>query len=66
MDIGQVRTLVQRIDKDQRGRLGVLVNDIWGGEGELTRNFSQPFWEHDLADRPAILHNAVDTHIITS
>src|SRR3954453_1565531 len=31
LEAGQVEALVQRIDGD-RGRLDVLVNDIWGGE----------------------------------
>ena len=66
MDISQVRDLVQRIENEQDGQLDVLVNDIWSGQGELTKNWHRPFWEHDLASRLAIYHNAVDTHIITS
>jgi NAD(P)-dependent dehydrogenase (short-subunit alcohol dehydrogenase family) len=31
LQAGQVEALVQRIDAE-RGRLDVLVNDIWGGE----------------------------------
>lgn len=63
--IDQVRVLVERIDREQDGRLDVLVNDIWGGEGFLG-DYSTPFWKHDLAAGLQVLHNAVDTHIITS
>ncbi len=59
----EVHALVERI-KDDYGRLDVLVNDVWGGDS-LTQ-WDSPFWEHDLADGLALLHNAVDTHIITS
>ncbi len=59
----EVRALVERIE-DDFGRLDVLVNDVWGGDS-LTQ-WDSPFWEHDLGDGLALLHNAVDTHIITS
>src|SRR3982074_3469803 len=32
LDVAQVRAVVDRIDREH-GRLDVLVNDIWGGEG---------------------------------
>jgi NAD(P)-dependent dehydrogenase (short-subunit alcohol dehydrogenase family) len=63
--IEQVRDLVARINSEQSGQLDILVNDIWGGEG-LVGNHRSPFWEHDLPVRLGVLHNAVDTHIITS
>jgi len=66
MEIDQVRELVDRIDREQDGRIDLLVNDIWGGQGELTDNWFRPFWEHDLAGSLAIGRNAVETHIITS
>lgn len=58
-----VRVLVDRIDRE-RGRLDVLVNDVWGGD-PLTQ-WGVPFWEHDLAGGLALLHGAVDTHLTTS
>jgi NAD(P)-dependent dehydrogenase (short-subunit alcohol dehydrogenase family) len=60
---GEVSDLVGRIEK-QEGRLDILVNDIWGGD-PLTE-WGVPFWEHDLDSGLALLHQAVDTHIITS
>ena len=66
MDMDQVRDLVERIDRAHAGQLDVLVNDVWGGQDELAKNFNRPFWEHDLRAQLAVLHNAVDTHIITS
>ncbi|MDH3753463.1 MAG: SDR family oxidoreductase [Acidimicrobiia bacterium] len=46
------------------GRLDILVNDVWGGD-PLTQ-WNVPFWEHDLGHGLALLHQAIDTHLITS
>src|ERR671919_473458 len=63
LEPAQVESLVQRIDAD-RGRLDVLVNDIWGGE--LLFEWDTPVWEHDLEKGLRILRLAIDTHLITS
>ncbi len=62
-DEAQVAELVARIDREQGGRLDILVNDIWGGE-ELTEG--KPFWELDVAKGLLMLERAVATHIITN
>ena len=59
----QVAALVERIDAE-RGRLDVLVNDIWGGE--LLFEWDTPVWEHDLDKGLRMLRLAIDTHLITS
>jgi len=59
----QVEALVQRIEAE-RGRMDVLVNDIWGGE--LLAEWNTPLWEHDLDGGLRMLRLAVDTHLITS
>src|SRR5829696_2670654 len=46
LESDQVAALVERIDTEQ-GRLDVLVNDVWGGEGLF--EWDTPVWEHDLA-----------------
>jgi NAD(P)-dependent dehydrogenase (short-subunit alcohol dehydrogenase family) len=63
LDPAQVRALVERIDAE-RGRLDVLVNDIWGAEHLFEWN--APIWEHDLDAGLRLLRLAVDTHLITS
>ena len=63
LDSEQVRALVERIDAEH-GRLDVLVNDVWGGERLF--EWDTPLWEHDLPRGLALLHQAVDTHLITS
>ncbi|MFE1440433.1 SDR family oxidoreductase [Streptomyces sp. NPDC058739] len=63
LEAGQVRALVERIDTE-RGRLDVLVNDIWGGENLF--EWESPVWEHDLDNGLRMLRLAVDTHAITS
>ena len=59
----QVESLVGRIDAE-RGRLDVLVNDIWGGE--KLAQWDTPVWEHDLDGGLRMLRLAIDTHLITS
>ena len=63
LEAAQVEALVQRIDAE-RGRLDVLVNDIWGAE--LLFEWDTPVWEHDLEKGLRILRLAIDTHLITS
>ncbi len=59
----RVKALVERIDAE-RGRLDVLVNDIWGGEQLF--EWDAPLWEHDLDNGLRMLRLAIDTHLITS
>ena len=63
LDVDQVRSVVNRIDCEH-GRLDVLVNDIWGGEGRF--EWDAPLWKTDLERGLRLLHLAVDTHLITS
>ncbi|MER8043180.1 SDR family oxidoreductase [Streptomyces sp. NPDC094032] len=63
LDPGQVRALVERIDRDH-GRLDVLVNDVWGGEHLLA--FGKKTWEYDLDGGLRMLELGVKTHAITS
>jgi NAD(P)-dependent dehydrogenase (short-subunit alcohol dehydrogenase family) len=58
-----VAALVERIDSE-RGRLDVLVNDIWGAEHLF--EFDKPVWEHDLDDGLRLLRLAIETHLVTS
>ena len=59
----EVAALVARI-RAERGRLDILVNDIWGGEHLFEWN--KPVWEHDLENGLRLLRLAVDTHLITA
>ena len=43
----EVEALVARI-RAERGRLDVLVNDVWGGE--TLKEWNKPVWEHDLTN----------------
>jgi NAD(P)-dependent dehydrogenase (short-subunit alcohol dehydrogenase family) len=63
LDPAQVRGLIERIDSE-RGRLDVVVNDIWGAEHLF--EWSTPVWEHDLDNGLRLLRLAIDTHLITS
>jgi NAD(P)-dependent dehydrogenase (short-subunit alcohol dehydrogenase family) len=63
LEAEQVRALMERIDRE-RGRLDVLVNDVWGGDP--LAEWNKPVWEHSLEKGLRLLRLAVDTHIITS
>ncbi|MFF3501319.1 SDR family oxidoreductase [Streptomyces sp. NPDC003247] len=63
LEPARVRALVDRIAAE-RGRLDVLVNDIWGGENLF--EWDTPLWEHDLDNGLRLLRLAVETHAITS
>jgi NAD(P)-dependent dehydrogenase (short-subunit alcohol dehydrogenase family) len=59
---GQVAALVADI-YGERGRLDVLVNDIFGGDRYM--QWARPLWEHDCAGGLRMLQMGVHTHLIT-
>ncbi|KIF74141.1 short-chain dehydrogenase [Streptomyces sp. 150FB] len=63
LEVAEVRAVVERIDRE-RGRLDVLVNDVWGGEHLI--EFGRKMWETDLARGLRMLELGVRSHIITS
>ncbi|MFI2645292.1 SDR family oxidoreductase [Streptomyces sp. NPDC018610] len=66
LDQDRVRALVRRIDHE-RGRLDILVNDLWGGEHLTAESvFGKKSWETPLADGLRILELGVRSHVITA
>ncbi|MGH2504972.1 MAG: SDR family oxidoreductase, partial [Ktedonobacterales bacterium] len=63
LNMDAVEGLVARIEAE-RGRLDVLVNDIFGGH-KYTQ-WDKKLWEHDLAGGLYMLRMGVHTHLITS
>jgi NAD(P)-dependent dehydrogenase (short-subunit alcohol dehydrogenase family) len=59
----EVEALVAKI-RMERGRLDILVNDIWGGERLFEWN--KAVWDHNLDNGLRLLRLAVDTHLITA
>jgi NAD(P)-dependent dehydrogenase (short-subunit alcohol dehydrogenase family) len=62
-DPAAVAELVAAIDRE-RGRLDVLVNDIFGGDRYM--EWDKPLWEHDWEGGLRMLQMGVHTHLITS
>ncbi|TGK28950.1 SDR family NAD(P)-dependent oxidoreductase [Leptospira gomenensis] len=62
-DSAEVRRLFERIDSE-RGRLDLLVNDVWGGDPLV--DWSKKFWEHSLEDGLKIQRSCLDPHLITN
>lgn len=66
LDVDRVRALVGRID-EERGRLDVLVNDLWGGEHLLVGSvFGKKSWETPLDVGLRILDLGARSHVITA
>jgi NAD(P)-dependent dehydrogenase (short-subunit alcohol dehydrogenase family) len=61
-DPGAVAGLVATIERE-RGRLDVLVNDIFGGDQYA--EWEKPLWEHDWPGGLRMLQMGVHTHLIT-
>ncbi|GMK38020.1 short-chain dehydrogenase [Paenibacillus sp. CCS19] len=59
-----VRTLFERIAREQEGCLDILVNDVWGGDPLV--DWSKPFWDHSLQNGLLLQRQAVHSHMITS
>ena len=62
-DIKAVEGLVATIDRE-KGRLDVLVNDIFGGHPYM--QWDKKLWEHDIAAGFTMLRNGVGSHLITA
>jgi NAD(P)-dependent dehydrogenase (short-subunit alcohol dehydrogenase family) len=62
-DPAAVGELVATIERE-RGRLDVLVNDIFGGDRYM--EWDKPLWEHDWEGGLRMLQMGVHTHLITS
>ncbi|HIW63216.1 MAG TPA: SDR family NAD(P)-dependent oxidoreductase [Candidatus Stackebrandtia excrementipullorum] len=63
LDGDRVRALVDRI-RTEKGRLDILVNNLWGGDHLVGWNTT--LWEHDLDDGLRILRLGVESHLITA
>lgn len=59
----EVAALIARIEAE-RGRLDVLVNDIWGGDPMV--DWSAKFWALDIGKVRALVDQAVFSHLITA
>jgi NAD(P)-dependent dehydrogenase (short-subunit alcohol dehydrogenase family) len=62
MRVEDVTALALRIEREQGGRLDVLVDDTWGGDQYVEW---KPLWEHDLDNGLRALRNGLETHLIT-
>ncbi len=62
LDVDAVADLVARIEAE-RGRLDILVNDIFGGHNYM--QWDKKLWEHDLTGGLYMLRMGVHTHLIT-
>ncbi|MDS1271868.1 SDR family oxidoreductase [Lipingzhangella sp. LS1_29] len=59
----QVHDLAKRIDAEH-GKLDILVNGLWGGDGHLS--WDTPVWKHPLETSLRMIRLGVDAHLITA
>ncbi len=59
----EVVALIARIEAE-RGRLDILVNDIWGGDPMI--DWGAKFWQLDIGTVRALVEQAVLSHLITA
>jgi NAD(P)-dependent dehydrogenase (short-subunit alcohol dehydrogenase family) len=59
----EVAAVIARIEAE-RGRLDVLVNDIWGGDPMV--DWSAKFWQLDIEKVRALVEQAILSHLITA
>ncbi|NJP05277.1 MAG: SDR family NAD(P)-dependent oxidoreductase [Chloroflexaceae bacterium] len=62
--IEQVTAFFARVQREQRGQLDILVNDVWGGDSFI--QWDTPFWELELDKGLMMIERSVFSHIITS
>ena len=65
-DDEQIRSLFERIDREQQGQLDLVVNNVFSGVQAIRNAFGKPFWqaEPDLWD--AINNVGLRSHYVTS
>ena len=59
----EVAALIARIEAE-RGRLDILVNDVWGGDPMI--DWSVKFWQLDIGQVRALVEQAVISHLLTA
>ena len=60
----EVEALFARVVQEQDGRLDLLVNDVWGGDG--LSEWGKPFWECSRENSLLMQERAVWSHFITA
>lgn len=61
----EVQALFERI-RDERGKLDVLVNNVWGGYEGYDDTFTLPFWEQPLSRWQGMFTAGVYAHYLAS
>jgi NAD(P)-dependent dehydrogenase (short-subunit alcohol dehydrogenase family) len=61
-----VAALFERVEREQQGRLDLLVNNAWGGHETFDGVFDAPFWEHPLSHWDSMFDRGVRNHVLTS
>lgn len=62
----EVRSLFERVTREQQGRLDLLVNNAWGGHETFDGVFEAPFWERPLTHWDSMMDRGVRNHLVAS
>ncbi|MGM9487347.1 SDR family oxidoreductase [Ideonella sp. YS5] len=61
-----VALLFERVDREQQGRLDLLVNNAWGGHETFDGVFDAPFWQHPMSHWDSMFDRGVRNHVLAS
>lgn len=65
-DDEQIKSLFEQIDREQNGKLDLLVNNAYGGVRSLIAAKGKPFWESDLSLWDACNQVGLRSHYVAS
>jgi len=65
-DDQQIKSLFEQIDREQNGRLDLLVNNAYGGVRSLIAAKGKPFWESDINLWDACNQVGLRSHYVAS
>lgn len=62
----QVEALFEQVRDEQRGRLDILVNNVWGGYEDIGKDFIDNFWQQPLWRWDKMFQSGVRAHYTAS
>jgi len=62
----QIRSLFERIEKEQNGELDILVNNVFAGVPAIERSYTKPFWENEPELWDELNHVGLRSHYVAS
>lgn len=65
-DDEQIRSLFERIDREQQGQLDLVVNNVFSGVQAIRNAYGKPFWQAEPELWDAVNNVGLRSHYVTS